>query len=1023
MGTIEQYSLGQLVQLRAHPNITGAVIKVLPGEPEDRYMVFHDGSTTLYYMSQLEFYQSEDKQHVLLPFADFKARLTALQLLQPSISALYSLNAARINFVPYQFRPVLKFINSDRPRLLIADEVGVGKTIEAGLILRELQARQNIESVLIICPKALVTERKWELEMQRFDERFSHIDGPMLRHCISETDKDGEWPAQYSRSIIPFSLFDEKLLFGEKVHGKKPRYGLVDLDKPPRFDLVIVDEAHHLRNPMTQLHQGVRFFCEHAEAVLFLTATPIQLANNDLFILLNMLRPDLIRDLQSFEYMSAPNPHINRAIDLARSAMSGWEYEALLALIEAGKTTWGESILKPHPVYQKVISQLQSELSPESRLSFIRETENLHSFSGIINRTRRRDIGNFTTRKANTVEVEFTASQQILYNDLLAAQSRILRRAHGDIQIKFLMTTIRRQTASCLYGLAPMLKQILTRRLFEVELEEEDERAEGIDLGTITTLAEDIDSVLCQAENLDSTDPKLEAFLNIVSEKQLLQNNKILLFSSFRHTLNYLKEHLVLQGYRIGLVHGNVPDEERRELRRRFSLERENPDTIDILLSSEIGCEGLDYQFCDCLVNYDLPWNPMRIEQRIGRIDRYGQTSEAIAIYNFITPGTVDYDIYYRCHWRIGVFRQAIGGSEEILGTLTSELCSIAENFELTIEERQRQLQQISDNSIRIIQEQEALEEQQIALFGIALPQQQLKQEVMDASSAWLTPKSLQNLIQFYLIKRCGGESHILGDKPIKTLRLNQDARNTLLSDFANIPRRISPIYREWEKWLKGNLQHLEITFDQTSATEKRGVTFLTPIHPFILQAATYTNDKSPFQTACYIKSKNISPGEYPYTIYQWRKWGLRQDTILQPICEDQIIQNQLLSLLDNALTFNEYTIERFPNQEEFDKLEQRHYSQWISAKAEHNDQTHRIALYRIESLKASYQARVALLRDQIVQSTDDKIRRMRQSQFGTATADYERRLAEILEAESRTDIISQVVAYGVLVVKEDINE
>ena len=94
---------------------------------------------------------------------------------------------ARIDFIPYQYRPVLKFIKSDRPRLLIADSVGVGKTIEAGLILRELQARGDIRSVLIICPRPLVAEEKWQREMKRFDEDFTHLDGKTLRYCINET--------------------------------------------------------------------------------------------------------------------------------------------------------------------------------------------------------------------------------------------------------------------------------------------------------------------------------------------------------------------------------------------------------------------------------------------------------------------------------------------------------------------------------------------------------------------------------------------------------------------------------------------------------------------------------------------------------------------------------------------------------------------------------------------------------------------------------------------------------------------
>jgi len=162
-----------------------------------------------------------------------------------SCSTLYSLNAARIDFVPYQFRPALKFIRSDRPRMLIADGVGVGKTIEAGLILRELQARSNIQSVLVICPRPLVTERKWEIEMRRFDERFIPLDGPLLRRCINETDLEGRWPIQYQKAILPYSLLTEELLYGQPgSRNRRSRKGLLDLDPPPRFGLVIVDEAH-----------------------------------------------------------------------------------------------------------------------------------------------------------------------------------------------------------------------------------------------------------------------------------------------------------------------------------------------------------------------------------------------------------------------------------------------------------------------------------------------------------------------------------------------------------------------------------------------------------------------------------------------------------------------------------------------------------------------------------------------------------------------------------------------------------
>src|SRR5207244_1499677 len=168
-------------------------------------------------------------------------------------------------------------------------------------------------AVLIIVPRQLVVERKWKLEMRRFDERFTSLDGKLLQFCISEMDLEGSWPDQHAKTILPFSLFDESVLYGTAINGKRSpqRKGLLTLNPAPRFDLVIVDEAQHIRNPETFAHKGVRFFCDHAEAVVFLTATPIQMGDQDLFVLLNTLRPDLIIDRNSFEHMSAPNPCIN----------------------------------------------------------------------------------------------------------------------------------------------------------------------------------------------------------------------------------------------------------------------------------------------------------------------------------------------------------------------------------------------------------------------------------------------------------------------------------------------------------------------------------------------------------------------------------------------------------------------------------------------------------------------------------------------------------------------------------------
>lgn len=1012
-----EFEPGQIVCVRSDPSIRGAVISVMLGKPENRFKVFVGSATQTYYASQLQAEDGPGDEAEHFPCEQFHAYLTALQIRYPGLSTLYSLNAARVDFIPYQFRPVLRFIRSDRPRLLIADGVGVGKTIEAGLILRELQARRDVRSVLIVCPRPLVTERKWLNELKRFEERFTHLDGGTLRYCINEMDLEGAWPEQHQRVIVPYSLFDEVLLYGSGPDGKRKRKkGLLDLDPPPRFDLVIVDEAHHIRNQDTFSHKAVRFFCDHAEAVIFLTATPIQLSSNDLFVLLNTLRPDLIIDQESFAHMAEPNPFINRAISLARGQEPEWPTRTSEALDQAAATAWGQAILRHNPNFIRIHSRLsKGDITNEERVQFITDMEAMHTFSGIINRTRRRDIGDFTIRKPETVVIPFTPAQQRLHDELLRVQAEIFSRLHGDINVKFIMTTIRRQAASCLYGLAPFLEDILNRHLDELSWEEADNTSAVPQSEAVGTIQSQIQSILESARSLDPDDPKLEALRATIRNKQKLPNNKVMLFSSFRHTLNYLFRHLSEDGFRVGLIHGGTADEERVMLRGRFEKTRENLDSLDVLLFSEIGCEGLDYQFCDCIVNYDLPWNPMRVEQRIGRIDRNGQKSESVAIVNLITPGTVDADIYERCLVRIGVFNSALGGSEEILGEITREIRDIAENYTLSEEERGAKLQQLSDNKIRLIQEQEELEQRQMELFGIRLPEDRMRKEIEDASSFWLSPTSLQRILNLYLQRACGKEQEfILGEKPLKTLRLSQETRSTLLRDFQQVPRQNTTAYREWENWLKGGNPHLLMTFESDCATQHPEAAFIMPLHPLVRQAAISFDIKKRVVTRLKAVSGDVPAGRYDFAIYQWRFHGIKEDLVLRPIASSEAITPYLARLLEKSFDLADDDAKEVRNNN-WDALDAQHYNLWSDARAKHRQRTQELAEFRRESLTTSHRARIALLEEQLRQASNEKIQKMRQSQISAAEADYARRIQDLDIAIERAEITAEPVAYGII--------
>lgn len=1011
-----EFEPGQIVFIKSNPSSCGAVVAVLPGRPENRFKVFIDGTTQTFYASQLQAKDQREEKENTLSCDQFHAYLTALQIRYPGLSTLYSLNAARIDFIPYQFRPVLRFIRSDRPRLLIADGVGVGKTIEAGLILRELQARREIRSVLIVCPRPLVTEKKWQKEMKRFEERFTHLDGPTLRYCINEMDLDGVWPDQHQKSIVPYSLFDESLLYGSAPKGKgKRKKGLLDLDPPPRFDLVIVDEAHHIRNQDTFSHKAVKFFCDHAEAVVFLTATPIQLGSDDLFVLLNTLRPDLVIDQESFSHMAEPNPFINRAVSAMRSQVPEWQNLAVGALDQAASTPWGQAILRHNPDFTRMRTELlEKEVTHEERIRMISDTEGMHTFAGIINRTRRRDIGNFTVRKPETVAVPFTPAQQHLHDELLRIQAEIFSRIHNGVNVKFMMTTIRRQAASCLFALAPFLEEILSRHLDELSWEEADDTGVPGD-EAIIPIQSQIESLLKAARTLEASDPKLDALRNIIRGKQSLPNNKVMLFSSFRHTLGYLFDHLVKDGFRVGLIHGGTPDEDRVSLRARFKKPKEDADCLDLLLFSEIGCEGLDYQFCDCIVNYDLPWNPMRVEQRIGRIDRNGQKSESVAIVNLITPGTVDADIYERCLIRIGVFNNTLGGSEDILGEITREIRNIAENYELSEEERKEKLQQLADNKIRFIQEQEELEQKQAELFGIRLPQEQMNHELADAASFWLSPASLCRLVTLYLQRVCGKDQEfILGEKPLKTLRLAQESRVHLLRDFQQLPRQNSSVYREWENWLKGGSQHLTITFESDCAMQHPEAAFIMPLHPLVKQAAQSLDAKQRVITNLTVVSNEVPIGRYEFAIYQWRFHGIREDLVLKPVASNAMVTEHLARFLESAADSPDALPDSL-GASVWDDLDAQHYSLWNDARNRHRQKAQEQAEYRRESLSTSHRARIALLKEQLGQANNEKIQKMRRSQIEAAEADYARRIQELDIALERADIIADPVAYGVI--------
>lgn len=1004
--------VGDVVTLVSDASTIGAVTEI----ERNKYFVLINGVIQSYYREQIQLFRSKHSLNKL-PIKRVRSSLTAYQINNPSNSNLYSLNSARIDFVPYQFRPALKMIKAEIPKLLIADDVGVGKTIEAGLILKEMEARSSVSSILIICPRPLVAERKWVLEMKRFDEDFTQLNGRELAEAISETGRDGVWPDRHSKTVIPYSLFGEDSVMGTQSTSskKKKTLGLEELDPPPHFDLVIVDEAHTIRNANTWWYKGVEVFCKNADAVVFLTATPLQNSNNDLYTLLNLLRPDMIIDKDTFNTMAEPNRYINNLLRVVRNQAEGWQEDGRAEIAHILETNWGRSVIQHNPDFEKIYGFLdKEEVTREEKVDMISRIEALHSFHGIINRTRRKDIEDFCIRRNLTVKAPFNTLQRNLYDALMEFEETALTMLHGSRSVRFMMCTIMRQASSCIYGLAPFMNDIVSRKLSQIqedgELYEYDFELNDNFENSLFELADEIANL---SSKLTGDDPKFEKMYEIILEKQKEENNRVIIFSSFRHTLSYLKKNLLERGVRVGQIDGSVLDEERFAMRQRFLLDRDNDNAIDVLLFSEVGCEGLDYQFCDTMINYDFPWNPMRIEQRIGRIDRRGQKSDTVKIYNMIIQDTIDETIYDRCLCKIGVFEASIGDCSEILGDISEQIMKIMFNPDLTEEERHLKIEQMADNDVMKVQEMQRLEQEEKSLYGFDLSKYMMDNDVQNAENTWISPQSLKDMVNIFMNDFLGEGEYIRGKSEVKTLRLSGEKRQQLLENLQTVDAvNANNALKLWKVYLKSSAPLLKVTFDSTTAKDERNVTFLTQMHPLVRQAAAYESTKFPCEIALSATSEEIAPGVYTFLIYAWNYVGLRPDIKLVAISDNAEVQQHILTIMQYAADYHEANDDY---NAEWNSMDDLHYAKWKNVKEKYVRDVKAECDYRLEQLAHSTNQREAIFRDMIAKAEDEKIIRMRTSQLEKLRLDFKRQKKKMDETIARAEIKTNLLVKGIL--------
>jgi len=383
-----------------------------------------------------------------------------------------------------------------------------------------------------------------------------------------------------------------------------------------------------------------------------------------------------------------------------------------------------------------------------------------------------------------------------------------------------------------------------------------------------------------------------------------------------------------------------------------------------------------------------------------------------VAIWNLVTPGTVDFDVYERCLLRIGVFAQSIGGCEEILGEIAREIRSVVEDMTLSPAERQARLQQLAENDIRLLHEQDELEKRQTELFGIRPARRAGEDDISEA--IWLAPPALERLVRAYLMRLFPERESLLGAGALKTLRLAGDARRVLLNR-AGPKRTLAALTdRQWLAWLKGGEPTLPVTFDRDAARENPSAVLITPSHPLVRLAAEAYGGDNPANVSLIASSASIPTGRYPFAIYQWRMTGIKPDAKLVAVTPCPTDQFGFFSMVAAASDAGG----NHAGDSQSSELDALHHRLWSEARDKHREDTAATAAFRRESFLASHRARMTTLRELECAASDARIHKMRGAQIAAAEAEAEHRLAELGKAKAEADILFRPVAYGVLEVK-----
>ena len=594
--------------------------------------------------------------------ARFGATLTRTKLRGRFADTIYSFRATRTVFRPYQFKPVLKLLQTGQARILIADEVGLGKTIEAGLIWTELEARHEADRVLIVCPSGLLD--KWRDEMEeRFGFDVVLLDREELKRFL-EQHREGRVPRRKSYVVSLETLRTWDAL--EELQ-----------ENPPEFDLVIVDEAHSMRNSETKSYQLGTQLSEWTTGsnMVFLTATPINLRETDLLHLLGLLEPADFDTIDDLEVRLEPNAVLNEVGRmLTRQDVRRRDFDEVLGRLQG---LVFEKAITLRPEFGELVEILsRAPLAPKDVAEARRLIGELNALSTTVTRTRRAEVDEKkAVRDAEPgVEVVWNPAESAFYSEYLKWCARRADLANTPMYFSMQMPI---RLASTSVHLAAR----------EVLRSDPEVWAGDSQEGRGASWVEPHPELLAAAKRvLTVPDSKLDVLGAVLEELHGLER-QALLFTWSKATLRNLQA-AFKDRYRIAVLNGDVKRDQRRKIMKEFRA-----GGYDFVFANRVASEGLDFEFCSAVINYDLPWNPMEIEQRIGRIDRIGQKSDKILIRNFYNDEAIDSRIMFKILQRIAIFEQSIGELEPIIGQ-HMEVLRAAMDFRLTAVEQEEKARQ-----------------------------------------------------------------------------------------------------------------------------------------------------------------------------------------------------------------------------------------------------------------------------------------------------------------------------------------